>query len=66
MACDAATLIDQGKCLAQGLSTHQLYAAWAYLLCSSVVPPPPGGTGITTDPDGLTITDENGNIITLD
>lgn len=65
MACDATTLIEQGKCLAQGLSTHQLYAAWAALLCSGG-PTPPGGTGITTDPDGLTITDENGNIITLD
>lgn len=65
MACDTTTLLDQSKCLAQGLSTHQLYAAWSYLLCSGVVPPPEG-TGITTDPDGLTITDENGNIITID
>lgn len=34
MACDAATLIDQGKCLVQQMGPQQLWAALVYLTCT--------------------------------
>ncbi len=61
MSCTPATLADQSKCLATALSTHQLYAAWAYLLCSGVTPPT--NEGILTEPEGQIITTDDGQTI---
>lgn len=63
--CDPATLTADSRCLAYAMSTHQLLAAWAYLVCSAG-PTPPSSEGITTDPDGLIITTDDGQIITPD
>lgn len=42
--------------------THQLYAAWAFLLCNGG-PTPPGNQGILGDPNSNPILGEDGNPI---
>ena len=66
MACTPQSLSDNSRCLALAMSTHQLYAAWAYLVCTGGGPIPPGQQGLATDPDGLIITTDDGKIITTD
>jgi len=61
--CTPEALAAQSKCL-RGLGRHWLLAIWAKVLCAGA-PPPPTSEGITTDPDGLVITTDDGHIITI-
>ena len=61
MACTATTLTHDAKCLATALSTHQLLAAWAYLLCSGGPTPPPSNNAILGDPSLDPILGEDGS-----